>query len=61
MRTVAGKNMLLYSPTISMHIYKPKTLNEGNLCGLRDFTKREESDFNSKESSSRELKERVLV
>ena len=61
MRMVAGKNMLLYSPKISMHIYKPKIVNEGNLCGLRDFTKREERGFNSKESSRRELKERVLV
>ena len=32
MRTVAGKNTLyqqhLYSPKISMHVYKPKKLNE---------------------------------
>ena len=92
MRAVAGKNTLyqqhLYSPKISMHIYKPKKLNEWNLCGLRDWIfsspstpicapklasdrlrlrtqmpvdKREKSGFNSKESSSRELKERVLV
>ena len=27
----------LYSPKISMHIYKPKKLNELNLCGLRDW------------------------
>ena len=40
MRAVAAINTLyqqhLYSPKISMHIYKPKKLNEWKLCGLRD-------------------------
>ena len=91
MRAVAGKNTLyqqhLYSPKISMHIYKPKNsmseicansetgfqLTEYSyLCSAACFRstevkdlmpvdKREESGFNFKESSSRELKERVLV